>query len=276
MNLRRTWPILAGVVVSCASVDPGAAPGGPLPPTPREITFAPATASYLFATHRVVERDVQGQTRRDRILLRFRISAVITGVDSALAVSFVVDSVLAATAQNLLRREIAAASGATFTARLSETGHMEGFTGGDTRSLLQQEIAARTASFFPTLPAGGLLPGLTWADTSEVERDQAGARLTVNAVTTYRSGDWGLESGEEVLPVEWDRVYRLGGTGEQFGQPFTLQGEGTASGRSLFGSDGRYLGSVSRDELVARLSIDALGIVTPMRQLQSDTVRILE
>jgi hypothetical protein len=277
MNLRRTWPVAAGLVVSCASVDPGVPPEGPPPPTPSAVVFAPATASYLSTTHRLVERDVQGRTRSDSILLRFRVSTVISDVDSALAISFVIDSVLAATAQNILPREMAAASGATFTAQLSETGRMEGFAGGDTQSPLQQDIASRTASFFPTLPAGGMVPGATWVDTSEVQRDQAGARLTINAVVVYRSGEWeDWASGNEALPVEWDRVYSLGGTGEQFGQPFTLQGEGTASGSALFGSDGRFLGSVSREELVAQLSIDALGIVTPVRQLQSDTVRILQ
>jgi hypothetical protein len=275
MNLRCTWPVAAGLVASCVSVDPGMPTEGALPPTPREARFAPATASYLSTTHRVVERGVQGQTRSDSVLLRFRMSTMITDVDSALAVSFVIDSVLAATARNILRQDIAAASGATFTAQLAETGHMVGFAGGDPYSPLQQEIAGRTTNFFPTLPAGGLLPGVIWVDSSEAERNQGGARLTINAVTTYRSGDWGAAGDDDVLPVEWVRVYRLGGAGEQFGQPFTLLGEGTASGRSLFGPNGGYLGSVSRDALAAELSNDALGIVIPVRQLQSDTVRIL-
>jgi hypothetical protein len=78
-----------------------------------------------------------------------------------------------------------------------------------------------------------------------------------------------------VLPVDWERTYRVEGTGNQFGQPFTLLGEGTAVGRSLFASDGRYLGYVGQDNLVAELSLETLGTVTPVRQRQIDTLRIL-
>ncbi|MCH7776876.1 MAG: hypothetical protein IH878_10100, partial [Gemmatimonadetes bacterium] len=145
----------------------------------------------------------------------------------------------------------------------------------DHASPLLQELAARSSDFFPVLPPDGLLPALTWVDTAEVQRDQGGAWLTTRSVTTYRSGEWNTTDRGVVLPIDWERTYHVDGTGNQFGQRFTLRGEGTASGRSLFASDGRYLGYVSQDDLVAELLLETLGTATPVRQRQIDTLRIL-
>jgi hypothetical protein len=211
----------------------------------------------------------------DSIVLRYQLTTVVTEADAALSVSFVIDSVLTATAPNILQHEIDRATGAVYVARISPTGHWGGSALADQASPLLQELAAHSSDFFPALPADGLLPTLTWVDTTEVQRDQGGAWLTIRSVTTYRSGEWNATDGDVMLPVDWERTYHMEGTGNQFGQRFTLRGQGTASGRSLFASDGRYLGYVGQDDLVAELLLEALGTVTPVRQRQVDTLKIL-
>jgi hypothetical protein len=211
----------------------------------------------------------------DSIVLRYRLTTVVTEADAALSVSFVIDTVLTATARNILQHEIDRATGAVYAARISPTGHLETFELADHASPLLQALATRSSDFFPTLPADGLLPTLTWVDTTEVQREQGGAWLTISSLTTYRSGEWNAGDGDVVLPVDWERTYHVEGTGNQFGQRFTLRGEGTASGRSLFASGGRYLGYVGQDDLVAELLLEGLGTVTPLRQRQIDTLRIV-
>lgn len=277
MSPRSKWAVAAALLAACGSIDPAATlEGQPAPtPAPRKFSYRPGVTSYLSTSHRLVERGTTSRALGDSIVLRYRFTTVVAEADAALSVSFVIDTVLSATARNILRHEIDRATGAVYAARLSPTGHLEGLEPADHTSPLLQELAARSSDFFPALPADGLLPALTWVDTAEVQRDQGGAQLTTRSITTYRSGEWNATDRGMVLPVDWERTYHVDGTGNQFGQRFTLRGEGTASGRSLFASDGRYLGYVSQDDLVAELLLETLGTSTTMRQHQIDTLRIL-
>ena len=275
MTLRSKWAAAAALLAACSSIDPAMTLDGQPAPAARKFTYRPGVASYLSSSRRLVERGTTSQAPGDSIVLRYRLTTVVTEADAALSVSFVIDTVLTATARNILQHEIDQATGAVYTARISPTGHLEGLELADHASPLLQELAARSSDFFPALPADGLLPTVTWVDTAEVQRDQGGAWLTIRSLTTYRSGEWNARDGGMVLPVDWERTYHVEGTGNQFGQRFTLRGEGTASGRSLFASDGRYLGYVGQDDLAAELSLETLGTVTPVRQRQIDTLRIV-
>ncbi len=275
MSLRSKWAAAAALLAACGSINPATTLEGQPTPAPRKFTYRPGVTSYLSSSHRLVERGTRSRALGDSIVLRYRFTTVVTEADAALCVSFLIDTVLSTTARNILQHEIGRATGAVYAARISPTGHLEAFELADHASPLLQELAARSSDFFPTLPADGLLPTLTWVDTAEVQRDQRGAWLTIRSVTTDRSGEWNATDGGVVLPVDWERTYHVDGTGNQFGQRFTLRGEGTASGRSLFASDGRYLGYVGQDDLTAELLLETLGTVTPVRQRQIDTLRIV-
>ncbi len=275
MSLRSEWAAAAALLAACGSINPATTLDGQPAPAPRKFTYRPGVTSYLSSSHRLVERGARSRALGDSIVLRYRFTTVVTEADAALSVSFVIDTVLSATARNITQHEIHRATGAVYTARISPTGHLQGFELTDHASPLLQELAALSSDFFPTLPADGLLPTLTWVDTAEVQRDQGGASLTIRSVTTYRSGEWNATDGGVMLPVDWERTYHVDGTGNQFGQQFTLRGEGTASGRSLFASDGRYLGHVGQEDLKAELLLETLGTVTPVRQRQIDTLRII-
>ena len=275
----QKWVWLAMTIVgfigcSASGSAPNAADTPPAPPP--EVGFGPSVASYLFSSHRLVDRELAGTTRTDSTFLQYQFTAVITAADSGLLVSFGIDSVLAATAPNIVQGDIDQAKGATYTAFLSPTGRMEELRPSHSSSPLLDVLAAQTAALFPVLPPGGLLPSQTWADTTETKRTEGGALITFRVVTSYHSHEWNHAEGRMVLPIDWDRVYQLEGTGNQFGRQFTMEGNGTASGRSWFMRDGLFAGSVSEDDLVARLEIDDLGIVTPVRQHQVDTVRVLQ
>ncbi len=272
MWLATTLLWLAGCIASGPGKETADVPPAPSP----DIRFAPSVTSYVSSSHRWVERDVAGVTHSDSMFLQYQLTAVITEADSGLAVSFAIDTVLAATARNIGLNEIAAASGSTYTALLSPTGRWYALTSQPAVSPLLEALAARTSNIFPVLPVGGLLPSRSWVDSVEIERTEGGALLTFRVQTTYRSGEWNDAEGGMVIPIEWVKVYQVDGAGTQFGRPFSLQGEGTATGRSWFARDGRFVGSVSEDDLVAQLEIDDLAMVTPVRQHQVDTVRVLQ
>jgi hypothetical protein len=76
-----------------------------------------------------------------------------------------------------------------------------------------------------------------------------------------------------VLSVHWDRSYELHGSGDQYGQAFTIDGTGVANGVSLLCGDGRFLGSTRQDELNGRIALVSIGETTQLRQTQADTIR---
>ena len=267
-----TLPWLAGCIASGSMQETADVPPAP----PPDVRFGPSVTSYLSSSRRWVDRDVAGITHSDSMFFRYQLTAVITEVDSGLAVSFTIDTILAATARNMAPTEIAAVNGSTYTALLSPTGRLTSLNRRQAASPLSEALAVQTTNIFPVLPAGGLMPSRSWVDSLELDRTEGGALLTFRVQTTYRSGEWNDAGDGLVIPVEWVKVYQVDGAGRQFGRPFSLKGEGTATGRSYFARNGRFVGSVSEDDLVVQLEINDLGMVTPVRQHQIDTVRVLQ
>ncbi len=212
---------------------------------------------------------------QDGFVLLYHLTADITDADSTLLATFTIDTVLDATAQNILPKEIGSATGTRFSASLSRSGVLSALSGGDATSVLSGQLARQIEEFFPRVPEDGLRPGATWVDTTETKRQEAGAEIAVRAVTNYRSDDWQPNpEGLQVLRVHWDRSYELHGSGDQFGQAFTIEGTGTARGVSRLSGDGRLLGSTREDELDGRIVLVSIGETTQLRQTQADTIRV--
>jgi hypothetical protein len=276
-SLHVTGAALASLVAACAPTPPPV-PTTEIAPVTDTLTFEyrPGTWSYLSTTHRIVERDIGGRVRVDSVVLEYQLTTEIVGEPPDMTVHFVIDTVIQATARNILPSQIGHASGARFTVRLNSSGRLEGLEDPEPGSPLADALVRGISTFFPIVPPGGAAPQSTWVDTTEAQHRQEGAVLIRRSVTSYRSGDWiGGEGEPPVLEVEWEQQYRIEGGGEQFGQSFTVRGEGTASGRTRLSADGRYLGTIGRDDLRAELTNDVQGIVTPVRQHQIDTIRVL-
>ena len=138
--------------------------------------------------------------QRDGFVLLYHLTAEIRDADSTLMASFIIDTVLDATGQNILPKEIGSATGTRFNAPLSWTGVLGPLAGGDATSILSGQLARQIEGFLPRLPQDGLRPNSTWMDTTETTRDDAGAEIAVRAVTQYRSDDWRPdEAGRQVL-----------------------------------------------------------------------------
>ena len=265
---------VTSVAAACAVVGSGSVVEKT--PTPTVFNFRPTSATYVSVSYRSVVRGVEGQTRSEETLLSYLLTTDVTQCDSAMTATFVVDTVTRATASNIQPHEIGSATGATFIARLASTGRLTDFSARKTGSPLLLQLANQLGEFFPTVPLGGISPGLTWVDSTEAPRDQGGALLMLRAVTHYTADDqWTHEDGHSTMTVGWEREYSISGTGDQFGQRFRLDGTGSTSGRSSFSADGTYLGTAKSDELTGEILIESMGTIIPLRQTQTDTVRIL-
>ncbi len=266
---------LVGALAGCGGSSANAPPAGAVAPAPNRFRFGPSVTSYEGVSHRVVERSVDGRMQRDGFVLLYHLTAEIRDADSTLMASFIIDTVLDATGQNILPKEIGSATGTRFNAPLSWTGVLGPLAGGDATSILSGQLARQIEGFLPRLPQDGLRPNSTWMDTTETTRDDAGAEIAVRAVPQYRSDDWRPdEAGRQVLTVHWDRTYELHGSGDQFGQPFTIEGTGTVRGVSLLSSDGVFLGSMREDELTGQMLLVEFDEIRQIRQTQADTIRV--
>ena len=197
-----TLPWLAGCIASGPRQETADIPPAP----PPDVRFGPLVTSYLSSSHRWVDRDVAGITHRDSMFFHYQLTAVITEVDSGLAVSFTIDTVLAASARNIAPTEIAAVSGSTYTALLSPTGRWSALNRKQAVSPLLEALAVRTTDVFPVLPTGGLMPSRSWTeqvDSVEFDQTEEGALLTFQVQTTYRSGEWNDAEGGMVIPIDW-------------------------------------------------------------------------
>ncbi len=272
---HSTLAAVTSVAAACAFVGSGSVEDEA--PTPTVFNFRPTSATYVSVSYRTVARGVDGQTRSEETLLSYLLTTDVTQGDSeAMTATFVVDTVTRATASNIQPREIGEATGATFIARLASTGQLTDFSARETGSPLLLQLANQLGEFFPTVPLGGIRPGLTWVDSTEAPRDQGGALLMLKAVTHYTADDqWIHQDGRSTMTVGWEREYSISGTGEQFGQRFTLDGTGSTLGRSSFSADGTYWGTAKSDELSAEIMIESMGTTIQLRQTQTDTVRIL-
>ena len=275
-NRVVVFTILVGALAGCGGAGANASAPGAVAPAPNRFRFGPSLTSYEGVSHRVVEqRRVDGRMQESGSVLLYHLTAEISDADSTLMASFVIDTVLDATAQNILPKEIGSATGARFHAPLSRTGALGSLAGGDATSILSGQLERQIEDFFPRVPADGLRASANWVDTTETTRDQSGAEIAVRAVTQYRSADWQPDAeGRQVLTVLWDRTYELHGAGDQFGQAFTIEGTGTARGTALLSGGGIFLGSSREDELRGQILLVSIGDTTQIRQTQADTIRV--
>ena len=83
--------VVTCLVTACAGFG-GRSGEGEAPTLPEAVTFHPTIASYASVSHRTVDRGIDGQSRREGTVLRYRVTTEIAQADSAFDVTFVVES----------------------------------------------------------------------------------------------------------------------------------------------------------------------------------------
>jgi hypothetical protein len=166
--------------------------------------------------------------------------------------------------------------GASFAGTLLPDGRVEEFAGADT--LLPgrlRQLAGGFRQFFPRLPEGGALQGRAWADTTEITTRTADGEVTIRARNARQADAWSEFDGARALELHTTSQYTLSGAGAQFGQPFTLTGDGLRSARQFLSAQGHYLGGVASDSAAVAVTLTQMGITIPGRQRRTDSLKVL-
>jgi hypothetical protein len=255
-----------------------AAPPGVAPVHSPTVQFAPSTTHFLVRQDLHIQQDYAGLP--PTIDLRFGLfvtAAIGAPADSGLPTTFTVDSIVVDSATQLPPNiNLAAARGFHITGRLLSTGE---FISGpcDTSAAASQisSLLPRFRSFFPRLPVGGVRPAMTWSDSTDVTDNPVctgGASITTHSANQRTAAAWEDHAGSRALRLESTSNYRFNGSGQQSGNPFTIDGSGAGTGIAYLSSDGRYLGGEQRDSASLTIDLQVQGITIPRRQLSHTVV----
>jgi hypothetical protein len=290
MTRRPTVAVTLWLAVACGggSAPPGRPPA-PTPAAPAVPSVAPALHAGLRLapglTHYVVRQDVHIQQDYaglpPSIDLRYTLflTALIgTPADTVgWPTTFTVDSVVVDSGSQLPPQiDLGAARGFRITGQLTPTGEFRDSAPSDSVAAANLgNLLPRFRSFFPRLPANGVLPGDQWTDSTSATDVSGGTTITTHSLNDRTATNWEDQGGTRVLRIESSATYSFNGTGEQGGAPFTLDGSGQATGWQFLASDGRYVGGEARDSASLKIDLPVQGITIPRRQLAHTTVSVL-
>ena len=234
--------------------------------------YAPVRASYLAVSRRNVEQDMQGTTQHTETILRVEVASELRPVDSGFEATFTIDSILQLEMPGASGVEARRLEGRRYSGLTSPTGEFTDFDPGTATSPLAQQITNIIEQFFPTVPGDGVEEGSVWTDSTANVGNNGGAEITTTAVTENHAESWTQFLGQDALVVSWVSQYRFTGSGEQLGQPFTIDGSGERRGQHYLGRDGKLLGSISSDSSTAEATIATFGMSIPIRQSAADSI----
>ena len=260
---------------------PAAPPSGIAPSHSPTVQFAASITHFLVRQDLHIQQDYAGLP--PTIDLRYGLfvtAAIGAPADSGLPTTFIVDSITVDSATQLPPQiNLAAARGYRVTGRLLSTGE---FISGpcDTSAAASgiSSLLPRFRSFFPRLPLGGVRPAMTWSDSTNVTDNPAcsgGASITTHSANQRTAAAWEDHAGSRALRLESASNYRFNGSGQQSGNPFTIDGSGAGTGVQYVSSDGRYLGGEQRDSATLTIDLQVQGITIPRRQLSHTVVTAL-
>lgn len=270
--MRRFAVPAVALLTACGAPPEPAPAAAPAPPPP--VTYGPASVRYAIASHRHVEQEISGRTMTTTAVSRYQLRLTVEPGAGGMTVRFVLDSVRIEGEMGVPDRDIEAAEGTRFTARMGPDGALTAFTVGDTGVAYVEQIAARLRDFFPRIPADGIVPGRRWRDTTALAADVGGVVLNVVSRNTHEALEWDRYADRPALPIRTVSSYTLSGAGEQGGQPLALEGTGMRHTRNYLAPDGTYLGGTAADTSRFEVRLTEIGLTVPGRQWRADTIAV--
>ena len=271
-----------------AAPTPTTAPPAPVvtPPAPPPTTtptvglrYGPGTTRYLVQRRIENVQEFGGAEQRTTLGFSIFVTATVRGPgDTAgYAATFAIDSVTADSGVVLPSViNLGRARGLSFSGVLTPRGEFRNSAPSDSsaaRSLAQ--IIGGFREFFPRIPAAGVAPGNTWTDTvTQVEQFGVIDSVQIRSVHNAHAVGWEEQEGLRGLRIEVRSTVGLAGNGRQGGQAVNLTGSGTRQGVEYVAPDGRYLGGVSRDSTALTITLQAQGVIVPVRQVALSVIRV--
>jgi hypothetical protein len=292
MNVRLSWGVpVCLALAACSSGRAGPAqpgtpspePGNPTPGTPAPpagvtgITYLPVRdAGYALVRHDSLTLQLPGGANQLQLIDRTAYLHVSLAQDtSGYLATIVLDSMQAAVGGVAASPDsIIPARGTRWTGTLKPDGELSALK-ADRTTTLGDQIGSNLRLLFPSLPRGGVRPGMEWTDTTEVPIRADAFDAVERSLTRYRSSDSDDPRARKALKLESSGTYQRSGKGTQYNQQLEMTASGTRSAVHYLNSDGTLALARGNDTGDMTITVPAVGQTVPVKQAGSYSITAL-
>ncbi|MGH7509065.1 MAG: hypothetical protein ACREMZ_06310 [Gemmatimonadales bacterium] len=277
--MKRALAVLATFAVAgCAPSRAGPAeprapqpdPGPPAPgvPAPTGVIYRPVSnAAYTLERHDTLNLQLPGGASQLQLIDRTaHVRVTITPDTAGYLATIVLDS-LDASAGGVPAApdSLLPAWGTRWTASLSPEGELSALI-ADRTSTLGDQVGGNLRSLFPSLPAGGVRPGMEWTDTTEVPLRADAFDATERALTSYRASESDDPRIGNAIRLESNASYERTGKGTQFDQQLEMTAAGGRTAVHYLGEDGTLIAAQGSDSGGMTITVPEVGQTVPVKQ----------
>jgi hypothetical protein len=229
--------------------------------------YAPVSAKYRATNVVSTEQSAMGQTMTFAITTKQLVSLALSGSAPTLDLSIKLDSLTSESDNPMVPvPDASSLLGTTFTGKVGVdgtkgAGKLTNAAGEETNN----PIAAALNSFLPKIKVGAKA-GDSWTDSSETNQLQNGGIVKATTVTQYTHAGDTTFAGVSAIKVTVSGNTKIEGTGNMQGSDFTVEGTGKTAGAYFLGRDGTLLGGDTTNDADITISVEAVGMVIPMKQ----------
>jgi hypothetical protein len=288
--VRRAFPIVAGIfLIGCGSATSSS--GGPANPTPEPgtpntgvpvpagggITYsAVRDAPYALERHDSLTIQLPGGATQQQLIDRTAYLRVGLAPDTAgYFATIVLDSIQASVGGvAAVPDSVIPARGTKWTALLSRDGRLSALK-ADRSTTVGDQLGTNLRSLFPSLPAGGVKPGMEWTDTLDVPVRADAFDATERSLTRYRATESDDPRAKKSIKLESTGSYQRRGKGTQYDQQLEMTASGTRTSVHYLNSDGTLASARGSDSGDLTITIPAVGQTVPVKQAGTYTITSL-
>jgi len=256
------------------NLPPEPGPTAPGVPAPTGVVYRPIrNAGYTLQRHDSLSLQLPGGASQEQLIDRTAyLSLTLVPDTTGYQVTVVLDS-LQATSGGVPAAldSLVPAWGTRWNGRLTADGDLSALT-ADRSTTLGDQVGATLRSLFPSLPTGGVRPGMEWTDTTDVPIRADAFDATEHGVTSYRATDSDDPRAKKAIKLESTGSYQRTGKGMQFQQQLEMAGTGTRTAVHYLGQDGVLISARGSDAGEMTISVPAVGQTVPVKHTGSYTI----
>lgn len=272
------------LLAACGSATSGTGePPGPTPqpnppppgvPTPSGVVYLPVRdATYALERHDSLTIQLPGGANQVQLIdrtayLRVTLVSDINGYQATI----VLDSLQSAVGGvPTVPDSVIPARGTHWFATLTPEGRLSSLR-ADRSSTLGDQVGSNLRSLFPSLPSGGVQPGMEWTDTTEVPIRADAFDAVERSLTNYRATESDDSRAKKALKLESSGSYQRTGRGSQYDQKMEMTAAGSRSAVHYLNPDGTLASARGTDSGEMTITIPAVGQTVPVKQAGSYSI----
>jgi hypothetical protein len=185
-----------------------------------------------------------------------------------LAITYRIDSISTTTTNPQAKQLVAGQQGKSLAGTISPLGGVYALDlqNADSAQAMLRLALDSYRYFLPRVPSRAVKVGDSWADTVKQKFDNAGISGGSTLIVTSRVVGDTTVGGRAAWRVERMGNVTIEGSGDQGGQPLTLEGKGTVNGSSFLSPNGIYLGADETQNMDITVQAPGMGLTIPISQ----------